>query len=594
MRFRHSWLLALLFVGLVVPTVHAQPFTTYDDPVPIGVFPRFTIRADGGGGVGYSRGFTYLEAFVPIIPYQEQFVTFVDIRGVNFFDGRQWEANAGLGTRLRCDFLGDAVIGSNVFYDYRTTGSSRFHQIGAGLEASWHFVDVRANGYFPFGITSNAVSADSFVGNNILLNTETAMTGFDVEAGIPVPIIDDWGARFYGGFYHYHNPDAPTINGGRIRFEAQPNDFLSFHSALQYDGTFGTTVSGGVAFHFGSRRSFGLGRNPTSIMGQRVVRDPNIVVADGKQTALDANGQPLIVQHVNSNAAANGIGTFERPYTTLAQVAAASSPGQTIVVHAGSVFNAQGIVLKDGQRFLADGPFATVVARQGTFAMPIARPGFGAAQINNSPASAITLANNSEASGFTINNSGSHSIFGNGVGNVTVTGNFINNAGNGVPGAADGIRLQDMTGINRITSNTIPNSAGGGIAIFDVVGNPTYTVLVRNNTVTNDALGGIVIAQGNNGTNGSVQIVGNTLLNSAASSILALPNNGIPPAVNTLNLQIYGNTLNANANLINPPGVPPINLENTLNTNTFLNGAVINQVGPISIVPFGSLGFPPP
>src|SRR5207249_9286598 len=106
---------------------------------------------------------------------------------------------------------------------------------------------------------------------------------------------------------------------------------------------FGTTIGGGFEIQIGG---------PRSENGQLALRDrradsfdrnPNIVVREGVRegvvTALDpATGLPILVRHIDSNAAPGGNGTFEHPFQTLQDTEDRSLVGDILYAHAGSVF----------------------------------------------------------------------------------------------------------------------------------------------------------------------------------------------------------------------------------------------------------------
>src|SRR5262249_43488011 len=102
------------------PAPRPEPAGLTEDTKPPPMPPRPSIRADFGDGVGYTRGFTYLEGFVPLYQPSEESVLFADTRVVNFDDLDRWEVNAGGGYRFHTDWL-DGVWGANAFYDGRRT-----------------------------------------------------------------------------------------------------------------------------------------------------------------------------------------------------------------------------------------------------------------------------------------------------------------------------------------------------------------------------------------------------------------------------------------------------------------------------------------
>src|SRR5262249_17349749 len=92
---------------------------------------RVSLRTDVGDGVGYTRGFTYLEGMFPV-QQDDKSLLFADLRVVNFDHENRWEYNLGGGYRwYSCNF--DHVLGVNAFYDARKTDFHYYQQIGIGF-----------------------------------------------------------------------------------------------------------------------------------------------------------------------------------------------------------------------------------------------------------------------------------------------------------------------------------------------------------------------------------------------------------------------------------------------------------------------------
>lgn len=271
----------------------------------LGVSSRWTVRHDFGDGVGYVHGFTYVEGFVPIYQPSDRSMLFANPRVVNFDDDDRWEFNAGFGYRDYYESL-DAVLGMNLFYDGRHTDTHFFHQIGVGAEALFGWWEARCNGYFIVG-PDRKLAAESFFfyqrGNQLVLDHfqthDVAMGGLDVEVGGPLPVLDRLAPHAFIGYYHYSAEGMPSANGIRGRLEAWLTSNISLHFAVQHDRIFDTTISGGLAWHFGGSRGQ-RESGPRSVeerLGQRVVRDVDIVIAqkfdfERFQTTLNDKGPP--------------------------------------------------------------------------------------------------------------------------------------------------------------------------------------------------------------------------------------------------------------------------------------------------------------
>ena len=248
---------------------------------------RYTLRTDVGDGVGYSRGFTYLEAMIPL-KQSSQTLWFTDLRLVNFDQENRWEYNLGTGYRCPSPF-GECILGVNGFYDARKTDYHYYQQIGLGFEALSRGLEFRMNGYWIVGaghrlIGDTGVVNQGIANNNFIFQQtqtiEFARGGGEVELGGRIPGLDRFAVRAYGGFYTYSAEGAPTANGARGRLEAQLSERVSLHFAVQNDAVYNTTVTGGLAISFGApayRR--GTGRASwEDVLHQRVYRDINIVI----------------------------------------------------------------------------------------------------------------------------------------------------------------------------------------------------------------------------------------------------------------------------------------------------------------------------
>ena len=252
------------------------------------------------------------------------------------------------------------------------------------------YLDFRANAYIPIGTDrhqfAEGVGNPQFAGFNILLDrtklSEVALRGFDTEIGTPIPPFCRWDARAFIGYYHYSNTGLEAVNGIRGRIEANLCDAVTLHLSVQNDAVFDTTVYGGVALHFGAGRHTrsGVGRGVIDRMGDRIVRDPNIVVNNQtdvtRETALDPQtGTLILIRHANSAAAAGGDGTVERPFKTLADLQKGSVTKDILFLHADSKFSNQSLTLKNNQRLLGEGTDHLFTSTQGTFLLPRATPG---------------------------------------------------------------------------------------------------------------------------------------------------------------------------------------------------------------------------
>ena len=103
-----------------------------------------------GAGVGYPSGYTSLKFFLAKgLPWpNERLEPFFDARGHILNIGKP-AANIGVGGRYLIPSH-SIVFGLNAYYDYRDDWRS-YNQIGVGVEALTCSIDIRINGYIPFG-----------------------------------------------------------------------------------------------------------------------------------------------------------------------------------------------------------------------------------------------------------------------------------------------------------------------------------------------------------------------------------------------------------------------------------------------------------
>lgn len=271
-----------------------------DSAIPM--WARISLRGDAGDGVGYKRGFSSLEAMIPVMESQSRLL-FANLRVVNFMDEDRWEYNVGGGYRWHSQAC-NVVFGINSFYDMRKTDYHFYQQAGVGFEALTPWLEFRANGYFIVGPAHRTVSDTGFVNTGIVVNnnfvlqrsqqTEIALTGAEAEIGGRLPFLDRFAPKAFAGYYTYSAEGIAVTHGVRGRFEAQVNERISLHAQVQHDYLFGTTFTGGIAFHLGAPayRTGNRGATTwTDVLRQPVHRDVNIVITES--TTNSTGTQPL-------------------------------------------------------------------------------------------------------------------------------------------------------------------------------------------------------------------------------------------------------------------------------------------------------------
>lgn len=516
------------------------------------VQPWGGVEHQTGPGVGYQTSFTTIRGFLPW--QRDQSVFFLDLSGFLNNDVLTG-GNLGGGWRYY-DPSGDRLWGANLFIDLRETENHTFHQVGLGFESLGRVVDWRANVYLPVSDrqqeTYSLFSNPAYLGYNLQLDRlevgEAAMGGFDTEAGVPLSC--DYGVKAYGGMYHFQVGNSPQAWGVRGRLEWRPTENLNLNLVVSNDQVFDTTVVFQGGFRFGGRASRdGAARCDTYARRvDPVERNHNIVVVDQiiftQELACDlTTNQPIMIFHADSNAAAGGNGTFERPFNTLAGLQNGSTPNTILLGHGGSVFNSQQIALQHGQRILGDGADCRhfLTACQGVFQLPRANGNPNQPLISNSPGNAITLANINEVSGWVITKPGLNGIYGNGLTHVNLNCNTITGAAN-VAGGGNGIFLGNFNGFGSIRDNvasfngvSAPGQNGNGNGIL--LAGTSFTGEITGNTTNN------------NGTGGDATVVATapTGFKVPANATAGNGNgNGILFNVTTFRGDVTGNTANGN------------------------------------------------
>lgn len=528
---------ALVALALAVPVGEAQAGDDGDRYEGNGVQVR--LGHIEGQGVPQDLSLTPLELF----PYMlfEDSLLFTDVRFLTTND-LTFGGNLGLGYRYYSDSL-DRVFGISAWYDADNTRRLYFQQVGVTLDTFAGPFDARANVYIPVGPTYRQSALDlvggstQFVGNYLMYDQVrswfSAMKGFDMEAGIPIPgeFANDHAIRLYGGGYYYNDDQGNTIGGGTARLQANLLAGLDAQVQVTYDSFFKARAFAGVSWTFGAlHRSEFPQKSAYGRIGEHIVRNYTVLAPERSQlehrTAVDpATGDPYTFAHVASAAAPGGNGSINNPFQS---IAAAQPAGRNIIfVHSGSVFNNPAtLTLSPGQQILGDGAGVqhfVQVPELGALLLPHSSGALPV--INGSLGDAVVLANSTQISGFSITNAGGNAIVGNGVQNVTLNAISINGA------TGDGIRLINSTGTVNISNPLIANVAGSGIDIQGELGQVQFLGTTR---ISNSGASGIFIQGGS----GLVQFGGPTFVSNSVGPSVSISNLASAANVNFTDLGI--------------------------------------------------------
>jgi trimeric autotransporter adhesin len=498
---------------------------------------RLAVRHVQGAGVGYTRSYSTVEGFIAIPPVcYQHFCPFIDLRGHIFNDGRM-AANAGIGLR----YVNPITWGGNVYYDYRRTKRYHYNQAGAGLEAIGSFWSCSLNGYWPFGrkkshifdLTLGSPNFLFFQGNQLFIGAFTAKQEFAFK-GLDASVVFccyqkglfslDVGA----GPYFFHGYKKKYAAGGLARLTARFSDYFALRLVGSYDNLFHDRIQGEAVFsiplgpkHFSKKCPESACPIP-SYFDSRLSRGAErseIIVVDRHEKAGTAalaidpsTGLPYVIWFVDNTSHSNG--TFESPFSTLAQAQAASGPNDLIYVFAGDGSDTgmdHGIVLKDGQQLLGAGADATLPTTLGTVTIPALSSSKPLIANNGAFLTAVTLANNNRISGIHIPGGTEF-----GFTSATPIQNLqIENCQ--IESNAYSVNLTDFTGIATISGNNLSNYGTIGVQFVSASG--TSNIAIADSTFTGRGVSTAIRLMPSGAADMTASITGNTMSNHAAPTI---------------------------------------------------------------------------
>jgi len=167
-----------------------------------------------GKGIGYGKGYTSLSGLFALD--EDSIMPLLDLRG-HVFDNALFAANAGLALRILSP---SAVHGIYAFYDYRQMKKFHHNQASIGVERLGEFVDLRLNGYLPFGRKEGGV-----------------MKGFNGEVGLhfyetmPIALYGVMGAYYLTG-------EEKSVWGSSLRAAATFYNHIQLEISGSYDPLF--------------------------------------------------------------------------------------------------------------------------------------------------------------------------------------------------------------------------------------------------------------------------------------------------------------------------------------------------------------------
>lgn len=338
---------------------------------------RIEIKNREAGGVGYSTGYSSLDYYL----MTEGPVEFLlDLRG-HVFNNGQGAGNAGLGFRYPIND-GKSLIGANAFYDIRQSPHLLCNQVGAGLEWISKYLDFRTNGYIPVGTQkhSDEKTFAAFGGKGAFIKRKlkAALPCVDAEVGTPIP------KPFYFGVGSYYLFKQSKISlkvgsaiGFKARAEADIGRYVTLGFAITYDRIFKTRPQGYISLNipFEKKKYTRSHKDGSCRISKKrnlrhvpIVRNEIIPIEDVKKTkdplTAGKKDEGVRFMFVNNLAAADGDGSFEKPFASLKEAEKNSIPGDVIYIFPGdnTAKNMdEGIILKEKQ-ILASSAGALVIA----------------------------------------------------------------------------------------------------------------------------------------------------------------------------------------------------------------------------------------
>ena len=307
-------------------------------------------------GLGYQGSYMTLGGF---IPYAED-----DLGGLWSADLRSHLSNYGgffsnVGA-VRKQFIGGTLLGVGVYWDYdgdqnqysptpilntpySFAGGQSYNQVGVSGEWLTDWGNLRSNGYIPVGTTAQLTGP--FVGNSVLCQNgiNAALGGTDLEVGAYIPGLSDWAGMVSVGGYAYGNTRYTFQDGtaavpwfGGVYTRLDMTFVTNWDFSLQYnnDSYFDSTGFARLTYRMGGSRR----RNVPDQVEQPMMRNEHIVRAhQTPEVAINPEGNPWKVFHVDNTAAVGGNGTAETPFTTLTQAETAAVAAYDITyVHVGN------------------------------------------------------------------------------------------------------------------------------------------------------------------------------------------------------------------------------------------------------------------
>lgn len=183
----------------------------------------FNLSEDSEGDPLYDFSFLTVVPFKQSLDFQHNWFSQLSIMSLDRWDDRRIGANAGIGYRNYNADL-NLILGVNSFYDHEF--DSNHNRIGFGGEIKQGLLDLGVNYYHALSGKKN-IKIDSMNGD------ERALSGFDAEAGYPLPFLP-WTKAFFS-YYFFNGEKGEDQKGFRYSSELYLSDRITTEVGYQDD-----------------------------------------------------------------------------------------------------------------------------------------------------------------------------------------------------------------------------------------------------------------------------------------------------------------------------------------------------------------------
>ncbi|MEO0647437.1 MAG: right-handed parallel beta-helix repeat-containing protein, partial [Cyanobacteria bacterium J06650_10] len=590
--------------------------------------PSYNINFTEGAG---HNGFASFGSFFPLFQTPGENVTFIDGRVSVDTDG---DFGGGLQAGYR-SLLNDSTIwGAFAGLDVRDTGDFTFTQANVGTELLGDNWDVTLNANLPLGDARQVLSSETqagnleFSGNQLFIDeqqveqVQAALTTVSLDSGLELFDFGSgsslWGR---GGVYFLGGEASEDTLGFRALLDYRPKNNLRLGVGVQNDGIFDTNVIFSVNASLGSssRRSYDAEENGTEAnpieersqlwarAAEPIARTNTVLVEERTDVEIlqadvaainPETDQAFVFRHVDpsANGVGNGLlaeeliaeeiiqeGTFEDPFTTIAQAANAADANADNIIFVQEGNAGGGFTLPDGVQVRSVGPVQQLNTQFGEVILP----GSGSGNLPTVTGQ-VTIGNNTLVSGLEIDPAkfanGAEGDFGVAaalepqvVNGIEANGENITLEDNVIANVNQGINLPDIDGTVSIVRNQISNTLSDGIFFGNIEGEDNATVTVANNKLDTVGSEGIEfdLIQGNAIAN--ITVANNQITDAQLDSIFF--DDIQQDAIATI--AVEGNIINAenvDALVAGGDGIEFDNIENNANAIITVNNNQISNV----------------